>query len=452
MKLKSVWIDAILVAVGLSAILVVVVFPSVAAEQERKVSVLPSELPAVIRKAIEQAFPNGRIIRIQKEVEGEDPGQYDVDIRSAGKNYEVEISPQGKVIEIKETMPATIAPGGKQGKKWTESFGEENCTFSSVGKNRFFILEPGHQLILESSSEKVVITVLDETKKIGGVVTRVVEEREAENGELKEVSRNFFAICREHRDVFYFGEEVDIYSGGKIFSHSGAWRADEKNSKAGIMMPGTTLLGARHYQEISPNAMDRAEIISDDMTMKTPAGTFKKCIRIEETSGIDPNEKCYKTYAPGVGLIQDEDLLLTGYGKAKEQTISLEDLPPAVHATIEKHAAGGKIIEIDTETVKGTLVYEAEVVLNGKEFDILVSAEGKYLGTETDEDAKAYQDNDDEDEDDADDEDDDEDSNEDEDGNEDEDDNDEDEDEFEQDGDDEDEDDDAEDDDEDSSK
>ena len=395
MKLKSVWIDAILIAVGLSTILVVVCFPSQAAEQERKVSVLPSELPAVIRKAIQQAFPKGRIIRIQKEVEGEDPGQYDVDIHSAGKNYEVEISPQGKVIEIKETMPATRALGGQQGKKWTESFGEENCTFSSVGKNRFFILEPGHQLILESSSEKVVITVLDETKKIGGVVTRVVEEREEENGELKEVSRNFFAICREHRDVFYFGEEVDIYSGGKIVSHSGAWRADEKNSKAGIMMPGTILLGARHYQEIAPNAMDRAEIISDDVTMKTLAGTFKNCIRIEETSGIDPNEKCYKTYAPGVGLIQDEDLILTGYGKAKEETISLDDLPPAVRATIEKHAAGGKIVEIDTETVKGTLVYEAEVVLNGREFDILVSAEGKYLGTETDKDAKAYQDDDD---------------------------------------------------------
>jgi hypothetical protein len=83
------------------------------------------------------------------------------------------------------------------------------------------------------------------------------------------------------------------------------------------MMPGTTLLGARHYQEIAPNAMDRAEIISDDVTMKTPAGKFENCIRVEETTALDPAEKCYKTYAPGVGLIQDEDLLLVSYGKAK---------------------------------------------------------------------------------------------------------------------------------------
>jgi len=153
----------------------------------------------------------------------------------------------------------------------------------------------------------------------------------------------------------------------------------------------------------------RDRIISDDVTMKTPAGTFKNCIRVEETSGIDAGEKCYKTYAPGVGLIQDEDLLLTKYSKAKEGSISLEDLPPAVRAAIEKHAAGGKITEIEKGTVKGILVYEAEVVLDGKESDILVSATGKYLGTEEEEEAKGRQDkeddndeNDDEDDDDED--------------------------------------------------
>jgi hypothetical protein len=395
MKLKSGWLNAILIAVGLSTMLVVTGFPSQASAQERKVSVLPSELPAVIRKAIEEAFPNGRIIRIQKEVEGEDPGQYDVNIRSGSKEYEVEISPEGNVIESKEIMPAGTAPAHEQEKKWTDSFALENCTFSSVGRNRFFILAPGNQLVLQSRTEKVVITVLDQTRKIGGVKTRVVEEREEQNGELKEVSRNFFAVCREHGDVFYFGEEVDIYEDGKIVKHSGQWRADEKNSRAGIIMPGTILLGARHYQEISPNAMDRAEIISDDVTMKTPAGTFRNCIRIEETSGIDPDEKCYKTYAPGLGLIQDEDLLLTEYRKAKEETISLEDLPPAVRAALKKHAAGGKITEIVKETVKGKLVYEAEVLLNGRELDILVSAKGKYLGTEKEEEDKAHHDEDD---------------------------------------------------------
>lgn len=315
MRPNSGWLYKILIIVVLSTMPVITNFSCHSVTQERKVTVLPSELPVVIRKAIEHAFPDGQVIAIQKEVEGEDPGQYDVEVRSEGKEYEVEISPEGKVIEIKEKTPAG---GTEEGRKWTDWFGQENCTFSSTGRNRFFILEPGYQLVLESNEEKVVITVMNETKIIGNIETRVVEEREEKNGELKEVSKNFFAICKEHGDVFYFGEEVDDYKDGKIVRHSGAWRADEKDSKAGIIMPGTIFLGARHYQEISPNAMDRAEIISDNVTMKTPAGTFKNCIRVEETSGIDPDEKCYKTYAPGVGLIQDEDLLLTGYGKQIE--------------------------------------------------------------------------------------------------------------------------------------
>ncbi len=352
--------------------------------QEKKITIRPSELPTVIKNAIEQAVPKGEILRIQKEVEGEDPGQYDVDIRSGGKLYEVEISPEGELIEVKEVTSMEESAGGDQAKKWTSSFGEENCTFSSVGTNRFFILQPGHQLVLENRREKVVITVLEQTKKIGHIETRVVEEREEKDGKLVEVSRNFFAICKEHGDVFYFGEEVDDYQDDKIVAHSGAWRAGEKNSKAGIIMPGTILLGARHYQEIAPNAMDRAEIISDDVTMKTPAGIFINCLKVEETSGLDPDEKCYKTYAPGIGLIQDEDLLLTGYTHAKEETISLKDLPRRVRKAIKQHAAGGKITEIEKVNRNGTFVYEVEVVLNGKETDILISAKGKYLGTEDD--------------------------------------------------------------------
>jgi hypothetical protein len=318
MKRNSNPLYTILIFVGLSTILVATNFSCRSVMREKKVAVLPSELPVVIRNAIEHEFPDGQVMAIEKEVEGEDPGQYDVELRSDGKEYELEISPEGKVIEIKEKMPATEMLGTNEDKKWTDSFDQENCTFSSTGRNRFFILEPGYQLVLESSEEKVVITVLNEIKIIGDIETRIVEEREEENGELKEVSRNFFAICKEHGDVFYFGEEVDDYKDGKIASHSGAWRADEKDSQAGIIMPGTILLGARHYQEIAPNAMDRAEIISDNVTMKTPAGTFKNCIRVEETSGLDSNEKCYKTYAPGVGLIQDEDLLLTDYSKPKQ--------------------------------------------------------------------------------------------------------------------------------------
>jgi hypothetical protein len=45
----------------------------------------------------------------------------------------------------------------------------------------------------------------------------------------------------------------------------------------------------------------------------TPAGTFKQVLRTEETTPLEPGEKEYKLYAPGVGLIQDNTLKLVRY-------------------------------------------------------------------------------------------------------------------------------------------
>ena len=80
-------------------------------------------------------------------------------------------------------------------------------------------------------------------------------------------------------------------------------------------MPGLILLGARYYQEIAPGiAMDRAEIISMNEKMITPAGIYMNCLKMEETTPLEPKNKEYKFYAPGIGLIRDGDLLLIRHG------------------------------------------------------------------------------------------------------------------------------------------
>jgi hypothetical protein len=169
--------------------------------------------------------------------------------------------------------------------------------------------------VLQGEKEKVAITVLDETIVVDGVKTRVVEEREWKNGELAEVSRNFFAICEKTKDVFYFGEDVDEYEKGKVVGHSGAWRAGQAGAKAGMMVPGRPAVGMKYYQEVAPKvAMDRAEVASITDQLKTPAGAFTNCLKTQETTPLDPAEKGYKTYAPGIGIIQDEDLLLVKHG------------------------------------------------------------------------------------------------------------------------------------------
>src|SRR6185436_18826581 len=110
-----------------------------------------------------------------------------------------------------------------EAREFTDTFYLDQCDWSSTGGNPFFRLDPGLQLVLQGDEDgtalEVIISVLDETVTVNGIETRVVEERESEDGELVEVSRNFFATCVQTGSVFYFGEEVDVYEGGEIVDH-----------------------------------------------------------------------------------------------------------------------------------------------------------------------------------------------------------------------------------------
>src|SRR5205823_15078598 len=200
--------------------------------------------------------------------------------------------------------------------EWTSHFVMEGDERVSVGRNRYFILEPGYQMVLEGGGTQLIITVLNETKMVDGVETRVVEERETKNGQLIEVARNYFAISKRTNDVFYFGEDVDMYKDGKIINHEGTWLSGVNGSKFGLIMPGRPLLNARYYQEVAPKvAMDRATIVSVSETVETPAGVFRNCLKVEETTPLQRFVTEYKYYCPGIGMVQDGSLKLVKAGK-----------------------------------------------------------------------------------------------------------------------------------------
>jgi len=212
-------------------------------------------------------------------------------------------------------MLLALSAGGQTVSRWKDSFSVDKANLADTGRNMYFILEPGYCLQFTAGGTTLTITVLSETKTVDGVTTRVVEEREEKKGQLLEISRNFFAIDKTTLDVYYFGEEVDIYKKGKVVSHEGAWLAGVAGAKFGLMIPGNPRVGDKYYQELAPKiAMDRVEVVAMDVEMKTPAGTFQYCLRIKETSAVESG-KSEKVYAPGVGLIHDDEFVLTRYGK-----------------------------------------------------------------------------------------------------------------------------------------
>jgi hypothetical protein len=216
--------------------------------------------------------------------------------------------------------PSTHAAGSAPAAKaWQEDFGINNCKMASVGRNDYFVLEPGHQLVLEHGKVRLQITVLNETKVVDGVTTRVVEEREWDHGVIQEVSRNYYAICEQSKDVLHFGEDVEVYKDGKLLKNDGTWQAGSNGHRPGLVIAGQPKLGMKYYQEIAPGVtLNRGEVVSLNATCKTAAGTFKNCIKVRGTSGMDAKKLEYKFYAPQIGLVQDEKMRLVKVGVVKQ--------------------------------------------------------------------------------------------------------------------------------------
>lgn len=182
--------------------------------------------------------------------------------------------------------------------------------------NEFFPLPVGRRWTLagkeQGTSLRLRITVLGETEKVGNVRTRVVEEREWEDDEIIEISRNFYAQTSEGT-VCYFGEEVDIYENGEIVSHAGAWRADEPGHAPGIFMPDEPEVGMTYQQEFAPGiAEDTAEVIAEDQTVKVPLGIFRETLRVRDFNPLD-GDSGEKVYEENLGLIVDGPVKLVAF-------------------------------------------------------------------------------------------------------------------------------------------
>ena len=154
---------------------------------------------------------------------------------------------------------------------------------------------------------------------------------------------SYFAVCKQTSDIFYFGEDVEIYTGGKLESHEGSWLAGENEARAGLIVPANPTVGLKFYQEFAPGvALDRAEIISLNEVLNVPAGNFDNVLKVEETTPLESRELEYKYYAPGIGLLQEEVLKLSKYSIPEPQ----ESISDQQKSQPQSAVVGEKTIEV----------------------------------------------------------------------------------------------------------
>lgn len=201
------------------------------------------------------------------------------------------------------------------GKDWQATFNVDKKNMGVKGSNPYFNLTPGYVLSFAHGKDTDTLTVLKETKMVDGVECRVVEDSEMVNGQLVEFTRDYFAIDSATNDVYYMGEDVNVYKNGTLVDHAGAWLSGVNGAKFGMWLPGSPKAGQRFYQEQAPGAgMDRIEIAAVNEKVTTPAGTFDKCVHVVETSDLEKDLKDHKQFCPGVGLVRDAKMTLVKYG------------------------------------------------------------------------------------------------------------------------------------------
>ena len=157
----------------------------------------------------------------------------------------------------------------------------------------------------ETVKTRTVKRLLDKTDTIAGVSVAVLEVKDYEDGELVELTEDYFA---QHRDgsVWYFGERVTNYQDGKVRDHEGQWLAGEGSNKPGLYMPASPTVGQQFEQERAPGvAEDRSKVLQLDIELTVPAGKFTGCIKVEDFAPLDKVTEL-KFYCPRAGLVREE--------------------------------------------------------------------------------------------------------------------------------------------------
>jgi hypothetical protein len=178
--------------------------------------------------------------------------------------------------------------------------------------NPYSPLTKFERCILEGESdgekEKVVRTLLDETKKFTyegeRIEVAVIEDRNYVDGELVELTLDYFGQS-DDGTVHYFGEDVKNYENGKVTDTEGSFLYGEDTEFLGILMPADPRVGDEWKFENAPPITVESDRVKEQLPRKSVAGrTYEDVIVVEEN--IQPDDEIEdKLYARGIGNIQE---------------------------------------------------------------------------------------------------------------------------------------------------
>jgi hypothetical protein len=182
--------------------------------------------------------------------------------------------------------------------------------FVDVIDNKYFPLDPGTTFLYEGNTERDVMAVTSDTKKIMGVKCIVVDDRGYDGSKLIEKTFDWFTQDKKG-NVWYFGEDTKELKNGQVTSTKGSWEAGVDGAKPGIVMQADPKVGESYRQEYyKGEAEDMAKVLSLNESVTVPYGSFDRVLKTKEWSPLEPSYVEHKYYAPGVGQVSGGGLEL----------------------------------------------------------------------------------------------------------------------------------------------
>ena len=217
------------------------------------------------------------------------------------------------------TAKTTGADGAVDLPQGSEPVELDPADFTTKIDNPYWPMPRGAKWVYLSDRERIVVEVTNKKKRIAGVEALVLRDTvtQRDGGGFVEVTDDWYAQDKAG-NVWYLGEDTKEYKDGKVTSTTGSWEHGVDGAYAGIIMPAKPRPGLVYRQEYyEGEAEDMGKVLGANATAKVPAGTFRNCVKTEDTTPLEPGVVEYKYYARGIGHV----LRTTKDGGGREELV-----------------------------------------------------------------------------------------------------------------------------------
>ena len=137
----------------------------------------------------------------------------------------------------------------------------------------------------EGTRQKVVVTVTHKTKLIAnGITARVVRDQVTENGELVELTDDWYAQDTGRQHLVPRRSHHRVRARQARLDRRAQFEAGIDGAQAGVIMPARPRPGLRYRQEYyKGHAEDKASIVSRREQAEVPAGHYRRVLMTRET-------------------------------------------------------------------------------------------------------------------------------------------------------------------------